>query len=205
MRVKENLIGAAIAFVLICGAGAIGANYVLKAMGDGDKTEASDTATDSTVKGQPLQVPKVDFAADSAEGKAIAKIKEYHAAFDLKVTGGGLDNFKAEMDTAWDEFLATEVFDTKNYEEIGKTLTGVQGLQIDMNNLTALANIAREKHDPEALRFMHRILHDLDLYAFPNKDTVQRDYWGVTNTVPSDDNENREEMDKFLAANKPKA
>ncbi|SFF07618.1 hypothetical protein SAMN05216378_4989 [Paenibacillus catalpae] len=203
MRVKENLIGAAIAFVLICGAGAIGANIVLKAMDSGDKTETTDTS-ESTVKAQPLHVPKVDFAADSTEGKAIAKIKEYHAAFDLKVTGGGLDNFKPENDKAWDEFLATEVFDAKNYEAFGKALTGVQGLQIDMNTLTELANIARKKHDPEALRFMHRILHDLDLYAFPNKDTVQRDYWGVTNTVPSGDNTNREELDKYLAATKTK-
>jgi hypothetical protein len=201
LRVKENLIGAAIAFVLICGAGAIGANFVLKAMDNGDKTESADT-TESTVKGQPLHVPSVDFAANSTEGKAITKIKEYHAAFDRKVTGGGLDNFKPDNDTAWNDFLAMEVFDTTKYEDIGKALTGVQGLQLDMNTLTELANIAREKHDPEALRFMHRILHDLDLYAFPNKDTVQRDYWGVTNTVPSDDNTNRDEMDKFLAANK---
>lgn len=203
MRVKENLIGAAIAFVLICGAGAIGANYVLKAMGNGDKTESTDTS-ESAAGAKPLHVPQVEFASDSAEGRAITQIKEYHAAFDLKVTGGGLDNFKPENDEAWNEFLASEVFDKKNYEELGKTLTGVQGLQLDMNTLSQLAEIARKKHDPEALRFMHRILHDLDLYAFPNKDTVQRDYWGVTNTVPSGDTANRKEMDKFLAANKAK-
>ncbi|WP_336786673.1 hypothetical protein [Paenibacillus sp. MMO-177] len=201
MRVKENLIGAAIAFVLICGAGAIGANYVLKAMGNGDKTEATDK-TETTDKEKPLHVPQVDFAANSAETKAITKIKEYHSTFDLKVTGGGLDNFKPDNDTAWEEFLASEVFNTKNYEDIGKALSSVEGLQIDMNNLIELADIARKKHDPDALRFMHRILHDLDLYAFPNKDTVQRDYWGVTNTAPSGDNANRDEMDKFLAANK---
>ncbi|NIK67823.1 MULTISPECIES: hypothetical protein [unclassified Paenibacillus] len=201
MRVKENLIGAAIAFVLICGAGAIGANYVLKAMGGGDKAEASDPA-ETTTKAEPIHVPQVDFAANSAEGRAVTKIKEYHSTFDLKVTGGGLDNFKSDNKTAWDEFLASEVFDTKNYEEIGKTLASVQGLQLDMNTLIALADIARKKHDPEALRFMHRILHDLDLYAFPNKDTVQRDYWGVTDTVPSGDHANRDEMDNYLAANK---
>ncbi|GLX71535.1 hypothetical protein [Paenibacillus glycanilyticus] len=203
MRVKENLIGAAIAFVLICGAGAIGANYVLKALDGGGKSETADS-TETTTKAQPLHVPQVDFAADSAEGKAIAQIKEYHAAFDLKVTGGGLDNFTTDNDNAWNEFLASDALDAKKYEEIGKTLNGVQGLQLDMNTMIELAGIANKKHDPEALRFMHRILHDLDLYAFPNKDTVQRDYWGVTDTVPSEDTANRTEMEKFLTANSNK-
>lgn len=199
MRVKENLIGAAIAFVLICGAGAIGANFVLKAMGDGDKVEAADQSN-TAVTNKPLHVPQVDFEANSTEGRAITTIKEFHAAFDLKVTGGGLDKFASDNDDAWNEFLTSEAFNTKKYEEIGKALSSVQGLQLDMNTLIDLANIAREKHDPDALRFMHRILHDLDLYAFPNKETVQRDYWGVTNTVPSEDGTNRTEMEKFLAA-----
>jgi hypothetical protein len=192
-NLKLNIIGAAIAFTLVFGGMAWGVTYV---MGNID-TQTVQSA--EVVKETPARVPHVDFLEYSSETRAINTLKEFHAAFDLEVTGGGIDRFTDPNGAAWDKFLRSEVFNEQKYRNIGKELYSIQGLEIDMATLIQLAWIAKEKHDPEALKFMHRILHDLDLYAFPGEETIAGDFWGVTNTVPAKDNARVSKMGAYIA------
>lgn len=150
---------------------------------------------------RPIHVPDFDYREFSSQSRAIATLKEYHAMFDLMVGDGGIDNFADTDAAAWDDFLTSEVFNAKKYRNIGIELAEIQGLQIDMETLGELAEIAKNTHDDDALRYMHRILHDLDIHAFPGEETKAGDFWGVTNTVPAKDSSRREEMGAFITNN----
>ncbi|OMF18525.1 hypothetical protein BK133_30425 [Paenibacillus sp. FSL H8-0548] len=193
---KENLLGIGIAVTIVSGIAVWGGTYIADKVNAGpSKIEAA------TSKMKPIHIPNITFVEYSSESRAIKKLKQYHALFDLKVTGGGIENYTPDNDAAWNDFLKSEVFDPQQYRTIGSELAELQGLEIDMQNLIELAAIANEKHDPDALRYMHRILHDLDLYAFPEDESINGDYWGVTNTAPAPDNTNYKEITDFMSSN----
>ncbi|WP_419872352.1 hypothetical protein [Candidatus Pristimantibacillus sp. PTI5] len=197
-RLKDKIIGVGIAATLVGSLTIWGVTYV---MGNNDEqtVQAAEVETKT-----PREVPQnVDFLEFSSESRAVNTLKEFHAFFDLKLTDGGIDRFTPDNHEAWYEFLSSEVFNAQKYRNIGVELTEIQGLTIDMSNLSALVAIARDKQDPQSLVYMHRILHDLDLYAFPDEDTIKGDYWGVTNTAPPKENEyaNFAELGNFVDKN----
>ncbi|MBW3576306.1 MAG: hypothetical protein KY462_00920 [Actinobacteria bacterium] len=57
----------------------------------------------------------------------------------------------------------------------------------DLETVATLLQIGAERGDPEALQLAHRVVHDLDHFAF-NPDPGQREYWGATVTLEGGDN-----------------
>lgn len=55
----------------------------------------------------------------------------------------------------------------------------------DMDNLSALLNIASEQREYDALVYAHRIIHDLDYYVFKSPLSLAEpsDNWGATVTL----------------------
>lgn len=59
-------------------------------------------------------------------------------------------------------------------------------LRTDLEAVVALLEFGAQRDDPEALKLAHRVLHDLDYFAF-NPDAEGR-YWGATVMLEGEDN-----------------
>ena len=192
-RLKDKIMGVGIAATLVGSLTVWGVTYVV-GNNDEQTVQAAEVVTET-----PERVPHVDFLEYSSETRAIKTLKEFHAAVDQEVTDGGIDRYTDPKNAAWDVLLKSEILNAQKYRNIGKELYSIEGLEIDMVTLIELSGIAKNTHNVEALRYMHRILHDLDLYAFPDEDTIKGEFFGVTNTVPARDGAQREEMEKTIA------
>jgi predicted negative regulator of RcsB-dependent stress response len=56
----------------------------------------------------------------------------------------------------------------------------------DLETVIELLRIGTARQDPEALQFAHRVLHDLDYFAFNPESNGT--YWGATVTLEGEDN-----------------
>ncbi len=61
-------------------------------------------------------------------------------------------------------------------------------LRRDLGSVQELLVLGAEREDNEALSYAHRILHDLDHFAF-NPDEEDANYWAATITLEGEDNE----------------
>lgn len=165
---KINLIAAVVTVVLIGSVIAWGYDKVTAIEGKSSKTPEI---------AEQVKAPTIDEL--SPEGRAIETLKIYHEQFNMLVGYGNDDNFTKV--TEWDSSRTNDALNSEAYRQLAAMLSNYQGAEIDLHRAADLATIAREKHDVQALIYLHRILHDLDLNYF-NK-TPGSDYWGVTETI----------------------
>lgn len=167
-KLKTNLIAAGVTVTLIGSVLVWGYNQFTARAESAPKTPEIVT-----------QAAKPKFDELSPEGRAIETLKAYHEQFNTWV-GYGNDKEFSRAPT-WDSAIKSDALNPESYRQLAEALAGIQGAQIDLYHVVKLATIAREKRDVQALIYMHRILHDLDVNYF-NK-LPGSDYWGVTETI----------------------
>lgn len=153
---------------------------------------------------QPVKYPAQHYMhdAESSEYKAIALIRSLHASSDFLLTGGKVEKYTIDNEDAWVELLKADIMQHSNYDRIIENFSAEPTIIDDMNNVKALVSIATTKKDLNALKYIHRILHDLDFFAYPPTGQLSTDYWGATHTAPSELSKMLKEIESYIANNK---
>jgi len=148
----------------------------------------------------PVKFPSQSYTADpsSPQYKAIGSIREMHALADYFLLGSKFSKYSEGSEEGWEDILKSELLNPVNYESIIEVMSEEEDIVKDMNNLVALIKIAKTQYEPNALRFIHRILHDLDLYGYPDATKTASDYWGATNAVASSNPLQLEEINTYI-------
>lgn len=156
------------------------------------------------VTNEPVALPPQQYVLDteSTQYTGIELIRSLHLIADNYLTNGKIDKYATDNTEAWDEILATDLLNEAKYEAIKTHLENIVGMADDMNNLLDLTVIAATNKDAEALRYMHRILHDLDLYAFRLAEKSQYDFWGATQTAPAGSQAQYKEITSYISEHK---
>jgi hypothetical protein len=135
--------------------------------------------TSKSVKGTYPEVVKQTF-------------KGLHDEFNDLAGYGGISKFLDRNSEKWSQF---EKFKPgQSYEELRKAVKNPE-LEQDLKNLEALIDYAKQEHDSQALRYAHRIAHDLDYWVFNWKREREDDYWGVTHVL---EGKKENTVDRFL-------
>jgi len=158
------------------------------------------------VTNEPISIPSQQYVLDtsSTEYAGIELIRSLHLLADNYLTNGKIDKYTADSSESWDAIFATDLFAKAKYESIITHLESVTGITEDMNNMLQLIDIATSTKDAEALRYMHRIMHDLDLYAFHLEGRSQFDFWGSTQTAPASSQMQYKEITSYIEKHKNK-
>lgn len=148
----------------------------------------------------PVKFPSQSYTADpdSPQYKAIGSIREMHALADFFLLGSKFSKYSEGSEEGWDDILKSELLNPENYESIIEVMAEEEDIVKDMNNLVSLIKIATTKYEPNALRFIHRILHDLDMYGYPDQGKTAYDYWGATHAVASSNPLQLEEINTYI-------
>jgi len=159
----------------------------------------------NTSANTPVKFPSQSYAADpdSPQYKAVQQIRELHALADFFLLGSKFEKYAEGSDEGWSEILKSELLNPAHYTQISETLVEEEELVKDMNNLIALQEIAVTQYEPNALRYMHRILHDLDLYGYPDPGKAAYDYFGATHAVASSNPAQLDEINAYIENKKP--
>jgi hypothetical protein len=149
----------------------------------------------------PVTFPSQSYTADpdSPQYKAVTLIRELHAQADYFLLGSKFSKYSEGSEEGWSDILKSELLKLANYEGIIETMSSEENIVKDMNNLVALIDIATTQYEPTALRFIHRILHDLDLYGYPDQSKTSYDYWGATYAVASSNPLQLDEINAYIA------
>lgn len=168
------------------------ANYYAKLYGLEDKADL--------IENEPIKFPSQEYLMDqnSKEYNALEKLRALHAQSEYFLMGGRIEAYTPEATDSWTKIIESTFLQQAEYETIRDSLSAEKDLTTDMNNLISLLHIASEQRNLEALRYMHRILHDLDLYAFPAQGAAATGYWGATYTVPSSSSSQINEINTFI-------
>ncbi|CAM4442346.1 hypothetical protein [Paenibacillus tarimensis] len=83
----------------------------------------------------------------------------------------------------WEEIKSTGLLNPEKYDQLAQRLADLKGAETDMARLRELALIADGKQDVDALKYMHRIVHDLDYWVCA--DEGREDFWGATESFNS--------------------
>lgn len=193
---KMNLIAAGITVTLVGSVVVWGVNQITA------RAQAAEVKKPPIEASQAPVNPSSNIRFDSPEGRAIATVEEFHQKFNTYICYENDKDYVSPDSPKWDEFLKRPELNPESYRELTKSLDGIQGAGIDLRRLADLATIAHEKHDVKALIYMHRILHDLDYWAFMQDGIQGVDFWGVTETAPPKDEDNRGELAAYLEKNK---
>lgn len=156
--------------------------------------------TDST---QPVKYPAQQYLSETEtpEYKAIGLIRNLHASADFLLTGGKVEKYTLENEDGWNELLKADIMQASNYDKIIENFAVEPDIVLDMNNIKALLSIASEKRDRNALKYLHRILHDLDFFAYPPNGQLSTDFWGATHTAPSELSKMLKEIEAYISTN----
>lgn len=159
---------------------------------------------EETDSSQPIKYPAQQYMneTDSNEYKAIASIRALHASSDFLFTGGKVEKYTIDNEEAWKELLKADLMQLANYDRIAEGMAVEPNIILDMNNLKELVKIGEHNRDLNALKYIHRILHDLDLFAYPPAGQLSTDFWGATHTAPSELSKMLKEIEAFIASNK---
>lgn len=154
----------------------------------------------SDIVNEPVKFPSQEYIVDpqSATYKAIAELRGLHSQSDYYLMGGRVDKYTPDAIDLWDKILESSFLQATQYESIRDSFPEDDDIVKDMNNLIALVHIAVDQRNLDAMRYMHRILHDLDLYGFPAQGATAVDYFGATFAVPSSDETQRDEIITFI-------
>ncbi|MBB3128646.1 hypothetical protein FHS19_003300 [Paenibacillus rhizosphaerae] len=118
---------------------------------------------------------------DPTEDEARKTIVQFHEQFNTWLGYGAYKTFKKDDENGnWKDARTYDEMKPETYRHLAEVLVKVQGAEIDLLRLADLAEIAQNENDVTAMRYMHRILHDLDYWAFG---TGHGDYWGVSDTA----------------------
>lgn len=149
----------------------------------------------------PVKFPSQAHTAepDSPQYKAIQLIRDLHAQADFFLLGSKFSKYSKGSEEGWSDILKSELLKPANYNQVIEAMPEEEDIVKDMNNLLALLDIATTQYEPDALRFMHRILHDLDLYGYPDESRNAYDYWGATNAVASSNSMQLDEINAYIA------
>lgn len=107
-------------------------------------------------------------------------VGDSHARLNEHLGHGGLDRLDL---AAFESDVAAPL--REELSDLAATVDDPE-LRTDLDTVVALLALGTEREDPEALRLAHRVLHDLDHFAF-NPDRDGR-YWGATVTLEGEDN-----------------
>ena len=149
---------------------------------------------------QPVKYPAQQYMhdAESIEFKQINAIRSLHASADFLLTGGKVDKYTVENEEGWTELLKADIMQIPNYERIIENFSVEPTIEQDMSNIIELVKIANDKRDLNALKYLHRILHDLDLFAYPPSGQLSTDFWGATHTAPSELSKMLKEIETYI-------
>lgn len=120
-----------------------------------------------------------------ANTAAIEEIAEIHRVLNVKVCFGMWEHFVNKEDRHWDDPTLQSVLLPEKYDGLARQLTSLEGAPIDMGRLKKLADIAKQTRDVTALKYMHRIIHDLDYWVLST--WRKGDFWGVTESFNEGD------------------
>lgn len=150
---------------------------------------------------EPIKFPSQQYVMDEESDayKAIAQLRVLHSQADYFLMGGRVDKYTPDATELWDKIIESSFLQRSEYELIRDSFTDDEDLTKDLNHLLALQKIAIEKRNSDAMKYMHRILHDLDLYGFPAKSATAKDYWGATYSVLSSDSAQLDEIVTFIS------
>jgi|GEM_PF-3639054 len=112
-----------------------------------------------------------------------AHIEDMHSRINGLIGWGGLYQFESPNSEAWEMFdeLLTE---TSSTIEKLITLIDIESIRVDLQTFHLILNHAYTKRDTAALRYAHRIIHDLNYWVF-NRGLrkATSDYWRATITL----------------------
>ncbi len=168
VSLKTNLVAAGVAVTLIGSAFAWGFSEI-----------TAKSNTEPKTAEVIAQIVQPIYSPETPESHAIALLKTYHNQFNTWIGYGNESYFKNVV--AWDSALSNEALNPLSYRQLAAKLASIQAIEIDLYRVSDLAEIANKTHDVQALIYMHRILHDLDLNYFHK--TPGSDYWGITETI----------------------
>jgi len=156
------------------------------------------------IDNEPIKFPSQEYLIDqNSKGYlAIEKLRVLHSQSDYYLMGGRVDEYTTEANERWLKIMESAFLQQSEYESIRDNLLEEEDMTKDMNNMISLLRIATEQRDLEALRYMHRILHDLDLYGFTAQSVTPTGYWGATYTVPSSNSSQLDEINAFIEKHK---
>lgn len=117
--------------------------------------------------------------ADTLEA-ARGSVGDSHARLNEHLGHGGLDQLDL---AAFEADVAAPV--RAELTDLAAAVDDPE-LRTDLETVVALLELGTAQEDLEALRLAHRVLHDLDHFAF-NPDGAGR-YWGATVTLEGEDN-----------------
>ncbi|URN92717.1 MAG: hypothetical protein NAG76_12725 [Candidatus Pristimantibacillus lignocellulolyticus] len=148
----------------------------------------------------PIKFPSQEYLIDQGSKgyNAIKELRVLHSQSDYFLMGGRLDHYTSDADELWSKIIESAFLQQSEYESIRDNLLDEADFTKDMNNMISLLNIATKQRSLDALRYMHRILHDIDLYGFTAQGVTPTGYWGATHTVPSSNNSQLNEITAFI-------
>ncbi|PZD92964.1 hypothetical protein DNH61_25535 [Paenibacillus sambharensis] len=118
--------------------------------------------------------------------QTLEEIAWIHGAFNDRLGYGRWAHFSGEGKAPyWEEIKSTGLLNPDKYDKLAQQLTGLDGAETDMSRLKELAIIADGKQDADALRYMHRIIHDLDYWVCA--DEGRGEFWGATESFNGGD------------------
>ena len=153
---------------------------------------------------QPVSMPSQQYTLDSesSQYKGINLIRTLHGQADFNLTGGKVNRYTTDNEQLWTELLKTDLMQISNYDRIIENFPDDEAMHKDMNNVKQLITISNANRDLEALKYIHRILHDLDLFAFPESGKLATDFWGATHTAPSELESMKKEIEAYISDQK---
>jgi hypothetical protein len=79
------------------------------------------------------------------------------------------EGFEKEVDrnNYWQGFINKRWMKAPVYERLAEVVDSPE-IRKDFRNVAALANIVQAKKDPQAVVYMHQIIHDLDKWVYEN-------------------------------------
>ncbi|SDM29327.1 hypothetical protein SAMN05428961_1133 [Paenibacillus sp. OK060] len=87
-----------------------------------------------------------------------------------------------EGKNAWDALLGKRWINPNLYLRLSEAANDSE-ISKDFNNISLLAEIVNQKKDPQAVVYIHQILHDLDEWVFGNNASEEKvSHFGVTNS-----------------------
>lgn len=120
----------------------------------------------------------------STTKEATELVIELHNEMNNLVGYGAIKQFSDPHSDAWDRWNNSTVAGT-DFEALS-LLFNDEEIQSDIVQLDKISEIVSLVHDDEGLRYIHRILHDLEYYVLNTGDPVtKRDHFYVLASDPS--------------------
>lgn len=119
----------------------------------------------------------------------------------LRMNEIGIEDNSGTLNVTWD-VLGKRRMNSMLYYRLAEVVDNPK-VSKDFQNLAALTEIAHEKQDPQAIVYMHQIIHDLDKYVYENIQPGENvSHFGVTF---AENGPNIAEIEYYIIQNKKSA